>query len=161
MAGARWFQSGVWNNLQVATLENCGYTLLFGADLVTDECTHIPQTQLSPVLTAVMWGLQQTSWMQKSSWRSSKHSDHAGRQDVQASCKEWFEQTAWILAAQATQIVWGKGNTGQTKGKKKRIQPILLLTWLLIPCTNGFCQFVLEFLFHKIGIIALNMYTVK
>lgn len=54
-----------------------------------------------------------------------------------------------------------KGKHRADQRKKKRIQPILLLTWLLIPCTNGFCQFVLEFLFHKIGIIALNMYTVK
>lgn len=45
--------------------------------------------------------------------------------------------------------------------KKKIIQPILLLAWLLNPCTNGFSHFVLEFLFHKIGLIALNMYTLK
>lgn len=42
MAGARCSQSEVWNNLQVAPLENSGCTLLSGADLGTDECTHSP-----------------------------------------------------------------------------------------------------------------------
>lgn len=113
---------------------------------------------------------------------TSSHNHHVGtsanRLDAGVFLKElWTLRSCWQMgcAGILLRVIWAdsldlsspshpdslrKGKHRTHQGKK-RIQPIFLLAWLLNLCTNGFCHFVLEFPFYKIGIIALNMYTVK